>query len=150
VIQFITVIHVIVCVLLVLVVLLQQGKKDGMGAAFGGGSSSVFGARGAETFLEKFTKVLAVIFMSTSLSLVYFSSRESSGSLLSNEKAATESPTVPGEPAKTAEPATGVTAESTPEATKEAVKETVAQPAPTAPLTTPKTEKAASNKAPSK
>lgn len=145
-IQFITVIHVIVCVLLVLVVLLQQGKKDGMGAAFGGGSSSVFGARGAETFLEKFTKVLAVIFMSTSLSLVYFSSRESSGSLLSNEKAATESPTVPGEPAKTAETA----AETAATAAPEAAKEPVAQPAPTAPLTTPKTEKAASNKAPSK
>lgn len=145
-IQFITVIHVIVCVLLVLVVLLQQGKKDGMGAAFGGGSSSVFGARGAETFLEKFTKVLAVIFMSTSLSLVYFSSRESSGSLLSNEKAATESPAVPGEPAKTAEPA----AETAATAASEAAKEPVVQPAPTAPLTTPNAEKAASNKAPSK
>ena len=90
-IQFVTVIHVIVCVLLILVVLLQQGKKDGMGSAFGGGSSSVFGARGAETFLEKLTKILAIIFMCTSLSLVYFSSQESSGSLLSNETPATES-----------------------------------------------------------
>ncbi len=149
-IQFITVIHVIVCVLLVLVVLLQQGKKDGMGAAFGGGSSSVFGARGAETFLEKFTKILAVIFMSTSLSLVYFSSRESSGSLLSNEKAATESPAVPGEPVKTTEPAAETAPTTSTETAKETVKETAAQPAPTAPLTTPKTEKAASNKAPSK
>ena len=101
-IHFITVIHVIVCVVLVLVVLLQQGKKDGMGAAFGGGSQSVFGARGAETFLEKFTKVLAVIFMCTSLSLVYFSSKESTNSIL-NEK--TES-AVPAAPETTAPAAT--------------------------------------------
>ncbi len=85
-IHFITIIHVVVCVLLVIVVLLQQGKKDGMGAAFGGGSQSVFGARGAETFLEKFTKTLAIVFMCTSLGLVYLSSRESSGSLLSNDQ----------------------------------------------------------------
>lgn len=105
-IQFVTVIHVIVCVLLVLVVLLQQGKKDGMGAAFGGGSQSVFGARGAETFLEKVTKVLAIIFMCTSLGLVYFSSKESSGSLL-NEKTASEAPAAPGATtAPATEPAT--------------------------------------------
>lgn len=85
-IQFITIIHIVVCIFLVLVVLLQQGKKDGMGSAFGGGSQSVFGARGAETFLEKLTKALAVIFMCTSLGLVYFSSRESSDSILSGEK----------------------------------------------------------------
>lgn len=91
-IQIITVIHIIVCVVLVLVVLLQQGKKDGMGAAFGGGSQSVFGARGAETFLEKLTKILAVVFMCTSLSLVYFSSKESTGSILSNENAPVTEP----------------------------------------------------------
>lgn len=91
-IHFVTVIHIITCVLLVLVVLMQQGKKDGMGAAFGGGSQSVFGARGAETFLEKFTKVLAVIFMCTSLTLVYFSSKDSSSSILADEKTTTEAP----------------------------------------------------------
>ena len=96
-IQFITIIHVIVCVLLVIVVLLQQGKKDGMGSAFGGGGSSVFGARGAETFLEKFTKILALVFMCTSLPLVYISSKDSTGSLLSNEKPASESPATTGE-----------------------------------------------------
>ncbi|MEZ4845637.1 MAG: preprotein translocase subunit SecG [Bdellovibrionota bacterium] len=113
-IQFVTIIHVVICILLIIVVLLQQGKKDGMGAAFGGGSSSVFGARGAETFLEKLTKILAIVFMCTSLSLVYFASRESSGSLLSDEKvtqeapASTESETVaaPADPAvETSKPA---------------------------------------------
>lgn len=92
-IQFVTVIHVLVCVVLVLVVLLQQGKKDGMGSAFGGGSQSVFGARGAETFLEKLTKILAIVFMCTSLSLVYFASKESNSSILSNEKTPTTEPT---------------------------------------------------------
>jgi preprotein translocase subunit SecG len=92
VIHFITVVHVAVCVLLVLVVLLQQGKKDGMGTAFGGGSSSVFGARGAETFLEKLTKVLAVVFMCSSLSLVYLSSRETTNSIFSTEKTTTPTP----------------------------------------------------------
>lgn len=96
-IQFVTIVHVVVCVFLVIVVLLQQGKKDGMGAAFGGASSSVFGARGAENFLEKLTKYLAVIFMCTSLGLVYFSSRESSDSLLSGEKVKQEAPASPVE-----------------------------------------------------
>lgn len=104
-IHFITVIHVIVCVVLVLVVLLQQGKKDGMGAAFGGGSQSVFGARGAETFLEKFTKVLAVVFMCTSLSLVYFSSKESTNSIL-NEKTENSAPATSATPASDAPAAT--------------------------------------------
>ncbi len=120
-IQLITVIHIVVCVFLVLVVLLQQGKKDGMGSAFGGGSSSVFGARGAETFLEKLTKFLALVFMCTSLGLVYLSSRESSDKLLFNEKAATEAPAVPAaggspvaEPAATAEPASPVEAAPAP------------------------------------
>lgn len=123
-IQFVTVIHVIVCVLLIIVVLLQQGKKDGMGAAFGGGSSSVFGARGAETFLEKLTKALAIIFMCTSLSLVYFASKSSSGSLLSNEKSVQEAPastetpaavgeTAPVENAATPAPETAKPAEKT-------------------------------------
>lgn len=134
-IQFVTVIHVVVCVLLVLVVLLQQGKKDGMGAAFGGGSSSVFGARGAETFLEKITKVLAVVFMSTSLAMVYLSSRESIDSLLSNEKATTQSPVKVDQSAK---------------ATTGTINESAAQSAATAPSSDQNAEKSApSNAVPS-
>lgn len=69
-----TIIHAIVCVFLTLVVLLQQGAKQGMGAAFGGGSSTVFGGRGANTFLAKLTAGAAGLFMVTSLSLSYISS----------------------------------------------------------------------------
>ena len=55
-ITLVTVVHVIVCVFLILVILLQAGKGGGMGGAFGGaGAQTVFGGRGATTFLGKLT-----------------------------------------------------------------------------------------------
>jgi preprotein translocase subunit SecG len=78
-ITLVTVIHVLVCVFLILVILLQAGKGGGMGAAFGGGGSqTVFGGRGATPFLGKVTSVSAAIFMLTSLTLAYHSSRTTS------------------------------------------------------------------------
>jgi preprotein translocase subunit SecG len=78
-ITFVTVVHVLVCVFLILVILLQAGKGGGMGAAFGGaGAQTVFGGRGAQTFLGKITSVMAAIFMLTSLTLAYQSSRSAS------------------------------------------------------------------------
>ena len=68
------VIHVIVCLFLILVVLLQQGKGGGLGGAFGGGAAQVFGGRGAGNFLTRLTAICAVIFMATSMSLAYLSS----------------------------------------------------------------------------
>lgn len=70
---FITILHVIVCVILILVVLLQAGKGANMGAAFGGSSQTIFGSSGAGTFLGKMTTIVAAIFMLTSLTLSYFS-----------------------------------------------------------------------------
>jgi preprotein translocase subunit SecG len=71
-----TVLHVIVCAVLIAVVLLQRGKGAEMGAVFGGGASAtVFGSRGAGTFLGKLTTGCAVIFMLTSLSLAYLVSQ---------------------------------------------------------------------------
>lgn len=62
--------HIIVCLLLVIVVLLQSGKAADLAGAFGGmGSQSTFGPRGTATFLSKMTTTLAVLFMVTSLSL---------------------------------------------------------------------------------
>lgn len=62
--------HVIVCLLLVIVVLLQSGKAADLAGAFGGmGSQSTFGPRGAATFLSKLTTTLAILFMVTSLAL---------------------------------------------------------------------------------
>ncbi len=77
-ISLVTALHVIACVVLILVILLQAGKGGGMGAAFGGGSQTVFGGRGAQTFLGKVTSACAAIFMLTSLTLAYHASHSSS------------------------------------------------------------------------
>ena len=69
------IIHISVCLFLMLVVLLQQGKGGGMGAALGGGATQqVFGGRGAGNILTRATAVCAAVFMLTSVSLAYFSS----------------------------------------------------------------------------
>jgi len=66
----ITVIHIIVCLILIIAVLLQSGKAADLAGAFGGvGSQSVFGPRGAATLLSKMTTISAVLFMVTSLGL---------------------------------------------------------------------------------
>jgi preprotein translocase subunit SecG len=65
---FLTLIHVIVCLFLILVVLLQQGKSADWSGTFGGGSSqTAFGQRGSATLLSKATTAAAIIFMVTSL-----------------------------------------------------------------------------------
>jgi preprotein translocase subunit SecG len=75
---FLIVLHVLVCVFLILFVLLQPGARGGVGAAFGAGGQTVFGGRGANTFLAKLTAAAAVVFMITSISLSYFVSKSSS------------------------------------------------------------------------
>ncbi|MBU2548185.1 MAG: preprotein translocase subunit SecG, partial [Proteobacteria bacterium] len=66
------IIHVLVCIALILIVLLQTGKGANMGAAFGGGASqTVFGSTGATGFLGKITAAAAIIFMLTSLGLTF-------------------------------------------------------------------------------
>ena len=74
--------HVIICIALVLVVLLQSSKGEGLaGSAFGGGgiSGAVFGGRGAATFLSKATSVLAVVFMLNCGALAFMSSHRDAG-----------------------------------------------------------------------
>ena len=82
----ITVIHIVVCIFLIAVVLLQSGKSADIAAAFGGmGSQTAFGTRTAATVLSKATTWAAVIFMLTSITLSVFASRRgtSNGSVLS-------------------------------------------------------------------
>jgi preprotein translocase subunit SecG len=84
-------IHVLVCVALIMIVLLQTGKGADMGAAFGGGSSqTLFGTTGASTFLGKATTVAAIIFMITSLWLAYLSSHKSDNSIMLDRKQTVE------------------------------------------------------------
>ena len=80
-------IHIILAVILVVLVLIQQGKGADAGAAFGSGASStVFGARGSATFLNKLTTIVALSFFVTSLCLAYISSNKTqTSSSLINE-----------------------------------------------------------------
>lgn len=87
--------HIIVCFLLVILILLQSGK-EGMGVIFGGGNSSVFGNTGAGGILAKLTTLIAIIFIITSLSYTYVtSSSPSSESVILNVKI--EEPPKPAE-----------------------------------------------------
>ena len=93
--------HIIVCVLLVILILLQSGK-EGMGVIFGGGgNTSVFGSSGAGGILAKLTTLMAIIFVITSLSYTYVTSaRPSTASPILNVKI--EEPEAPAEARKDA------------------------------------------------
>ena len=97
---FLIIMHVIVCIALIMIVLLQTGKGADMGAAFGGGSSqTLFGSTGASTFLGKATTVVAVIFMLTSLGLAYMSGMRTGDSIMVDKKAPIEQQATPTAPA---------------------------------------------------
>jgi preprotein translocase subunit SecG len=104
-----TCLHVAVAVILILVVLLQTGKRADLAGAFGGGGSqTAFGARGAATWLSRLTTWAAILFMGTSLALSILSSHESGGggSVLEDLPAAsapaTPAPAAPAPAAPTA------------------------------------------------
>ena len=69
-----TILHVLLCLFLILVVLLQPGRGGGVGGAFGGSSQTVFGSRGAGSFLGKLTAIFATSFMVNSIILTKLSS----------------------------------------------------------------------------
>ena len=79
----VTALYVFVCFVLLMVILLQQGKGGDMASAFGGGSSqTAFGARGGATLLSKITAVFAALFMLVALGLAIIGERSDSGTLL--------------------------------------------------------------------
>jgi preprotein translocase subunit SecG len=87
------ILHVVVCIALIMIVLLQTGKGADMGAAFGGGGSqTLFGSTGASTFLSKATTGAAIIFMLTSLALAYLSSHRTADSIIKSTPAPIEQP----------------------------------------------------------
>jgi preprotein translocase subunit SecG len=102
---FVTIIHIIIALLLILITFVQDSKSDSLGGAFGGGgSNSLFGAAGATTVIQKMTWWLAGLFAVTSISLAYFSSQGS--------KSVLDSVVVPSvnkttDPSDSAKPETG-------------------------------------------
>ena len=108
----ITTVHVIVCIFMVIVILLQSGKGADIAGTFTGmGSQTAFGPRGAASALSKATTAAVILFMFTSLSLSIISSKRNSGggSVLQNYKPA-QTGTKPATPA----PAQSAPAQQTP------------------------------------
>jgi preprotein translocase subunit SecG len=73
----IIIVHILVCLIMIGVILLQAGKGAEIGAAVGGSSQTIFGSRGATTFLSKMTIAAASLFMLTSMSLSILSNQRS-------------------------------------------------------------------------
>ena len=99
------IIHLLSCVALILVVLLQTGKGASMGAAFGGSSQTVFGSTGATSFLAKMTTVVAILFMFTSLGLAVFSGKNAPPSVMDQAPIAAPAPEQAPPAAQTPAPA---------------------------------------------
>jgi preprotein translocase subunit SecG len=129
----VTIIHVIICLILIIAVLLQSGKAADLAGAFGGaGSATAFGPRGSANLLSKVTTVGAILFMATSLTLWVLSSKGTK-SAVSGETAAPVKPAAAA--ADTTKPAAVKTGEAKP-ATDQAAPKTDVQkkePATTAP-----------------
>ncbi len=94
------IVHVVVCLFLIVVVLLQSGKAADLAGAFGGmGSQTAFGPRGSATLLSKATTISAVLFMVTSLTLSILATRSAGlgSTVLDNQKApvTTQQPAAP-------------------------------------------------------
>ncbi len=105
---FLVFLHVVVCIALIVIVLLQgSGKGAELGASFGAGASqTVFGATGGQSFIAKLTTAAAVIFMLTSLILAYFHGLPGASSVMPDvvaPKAADSVPAAAPTPAAAAE-----------------------------------------------
>ncbi len=86
-------IHILICLALIGIVLIQGGKGAEVGAAFGaGGSNTIFGASGGQSFLSKLTTGVAVIFMLTSLALAVFWGQSGSSSIMPDQVAPVSAP----------------------------------------------------------
>ena len=99
-ITILTIIHILVCVFLVSIVLLQHGKGADIGATFGGGGQSLFGTEGPVPILNKITTAAAVIFMVTSISLAYISAHRTTSSVMGDYS----TPAPVEQPSQVAEP----------------------------------------------
>jgi preprotein translocase subunit SecG len=131
---FFTVVHVLLCLFMMFVILLQPGKDAGMGAALGGGAATTaFGGRGAATFLTKLTAFCAIAFFVTSLGLSFVGLKTSVADSITDEPAAATTPTAPATVPAQAAPASPAEATPKPGATEAAPSAADAVPAEKAP-----------------
>jgi preprotein translocase subunit SecG len=135
----IALVHILMCIILIAIVLLQTGKGASMGAAFGGASQTLFGSSGPANFLNKITTIAAVVFMLTSFTLTILSSRSggtSSKVLNATPKTQQEQPkqaATPGTATQSNAPATeqpkqGATSETATQSNAPATEQPAAQP----------------------
>jgi preprotein translocase subunit SecG len=97
----ITLIHILVCIALIVIVLLQKGKGASIGSVFGGSSQTLFGATGGTTFMHKITVASAIIFMFTCLMLAFMFNRAPTKSIMSgvgNQPVQSTQPASPAAP----------------------------------------------------
>jgi preprotein translocase subunit SecG len=126
----ITALHVLVCLILILVVLLQSGKGADLAGAFGGGATqTAFGSRGPASFLSKMTTVAAVLFMMTSLSLALMGGKPESRSIM--ETGGSSKP-APSSKAPAVQPAPAPTPDQIRQMQEEIEKKQAQQPGSTA------------------
>lgn len=97
------IVHILVCFFLIAIVLLQGGKGAEIGAVFGGSSQTLFGSRGAATFLSKLTTIAAILFMITSLTLAVVTARK--GSVVKETPVSEEKRSIPVTPGPAQAPA---------------------------------------------
>jgi preprotein translocase subunit SecG len=132
------IIHILACIFLVTVVLLQQGKGADVGAVFGGSSQTLFGTSGAGNLLTKLTSATAIIFMLTSLTLTYGAAKQTTRSIFDSAPKSAPAPTsseeVPASQPSTSSESKGTAAAPTAES---------AQTAPAAPTPAGESAKAA-------
>lgn len=123
-----TIIHVIVCLVLVVAILLQSGKAADLAGAFGGGGSqTAFGPRSTQSLMSRITTICAIIFMITSLGLWIFSDM---GGASAVKDLAAPAPSKTEEPAAT--PPAGTQTEEKSGAETSAPADKAAEPAPAA------------------
>jgi preprotein translocase subunit SecG len=94
-----TIVHVVVCLFLIIVILLQSGKAADLAGAFGGmGSQTAFGPRGSATLLSRLTTASTVVFMVTSISLSILATRSAgigNGTVLQRHPTSNSAPATP-------------------------------------------------------
>gem|GEM_PF-214256 len=129
----VTILHILTCIFLVVVVLLQTGKGADAGAVFGGSSQTIFGSSGAGNFLTRLTSVTAAIFMATSLFLTYGAARQTKKSIFDEAPPApaATTPAIPEQAPTTPSGTSGTTSDKPAEAP------VASQTAPTSPAPAP-------------